>query len=154
MRDPDDDDLESYFAETTAKAVKLSKEQGDKIGATLLFHYLGHGATLGGTTYMILNQKEEFNANPYPIEAKLRSFASTKNSFVLGSLNCCRGLYKGKSDLGTYHQDYAHQLRLYFAAKPKQLATADEEFGKRYAKALKSGMKKGVLKLPRDLEFF
>ncbi len=91
LRDPNEDDLEDYFTEiANLKANKLKMSVDGKAGCALLFHYVGHGAIVGPVSCMILNQEFVPNHNPYPIEMKLRAFAQTPNSFVLGSLNCCR----------------------------------------------------------------
>ena len=114
MRNPSSDELDDYFLETLyPQANKFKQEKDQKAGAALIFHFLGHGVTLEGITHMILNEKEVVNMNPFPIESRLRAFTTPRNSFVLGSLNCCRGTFK--SELGSA-QDKTNQILLKFAA--------------------------------------
>ena len=92
-----------YFSDIAYdKARKLRKDEDGKAGCALLFHYVGHGATVKQYTCMLLNKEYEDNCNPYPIEAKLRAFVSEQNSFVLGMINCCRKELTGSLSDGSF----------------------------------------------------
>ena len=85
MRNPTHFELDDFFEHiANMKAKQLANEVDGKAGCTLLFHYVGQGAIVKTYTSMWLNQEKQENCNPYPIESKLRAFAFTKNSFVLG----------------------------------------------------------------------
>ncbi len=91
MKDPSSDELDDYFDQIlTPNASKLKREEDGKAGLSFLFYYLGHGVAHEGITYMVLNEEEKLNYNPYSIECKLRIFTKTNNSFAFGALNCCR----------------------------------------------------------------
>ena len=92
MKDPSSFEIDEYFEMFAAKnACFFKRENNGKEGTTFLFHYLGHGVCLNNTTHMMLNEKEQKNYNPYPIEERIRNYAKISNSSVLASLNCCRG---------------------------------------------------------------
>jgi hypothetical protein len=43
MRNPSNEDLDNYFDEIINSAHKVRSEKEGKTGASLIFHYLGHG---------------------------------------------------------------------------------------------------------------
>ncbi len=113
-----------------------------KAGCTLLFHYVGHGATVKTYTSMWLNQEIKDNCNPYPIESKLRAFAATENTFVLGQINCCRNTFAGA--LGNNSpEDAREEMCLIFSAKLNTLANATDSFGIRCAAELQKQIEEG-----------
>lgn len=82
---------------------------------------------------MILNEKKERFRNPYPIEIKLRTFTMIPNSFVFGTLNCCR---EAKSSGITPGIVNSNQILLKFAASSTNLAIANEKFGNEFVNTL------------------
>ena len=53
---PNNVDIDDYFSDIAYdKARKLRKDEDGKAGCALLFHYVGHGATVKQYTCMLLN---------------------------------------------------------------------------------------------------
>ncbi len=91
MINPNHEELDNYFIDIAyRKSGELRQEKDGKAGCTLLFYYVGHGVIDKSYTSIVLNQEFQDTENPYQIEAKLRFFTAIPNSFVFGSLNCCR----------------------------------------------------------------
>ena len=55
MRNPSHEELDNFFDEIIISASKVRFEREGRTGASLIFHYLGHGVSIDGFTYMVLN---------------------------------------------------------------------------------------------------
>ncbi len=56
MKDPNNTELDEFFVKVTKKNASEQKEEDKKnAGCALLFYYVGHGATAGAYTSILLN---------------------------------------------------------------------------------------------------